>query len=74
MIESRQLESYRRPEPCLLVSRLCCCESAQEIVRYPAPPLGSIQDSAVRSDGVKLAVFGGSGLENKYHGGGYVRR
>ena len=35
MIESRQLESYRRPEPCLLVSRLCCCESAQEIVRYP---------------------------------------
>ena len=34
MIESRQLESYRRPEPCLLVSRLCCCESAQEIVRY----------------------------------------
>ena len=37
MIESRQLESYRRPEPCLLVSRLCCCESAQEIVRYLPP-------------------------------------
>lgn len=25
-------------------------------------------------DGVKLAVFGGGGLENRYHGGDHVRR